>query len=262
MIEHLAIVRTMCILAFKRAVQYRADFFLEGAVSLFMVGIQLVPIYVLFSQRTTIAGWSYPDVLVLYGWYLIVRSVLEGVIAPSLSEAVGGIRTGQFDYLLLRPADSMFLCSISQMKPWRLVNFVAGLCFCGYGLGAMAQVPSAADFAIAALMSLMGLATVYSLFVLSVAGSFVLVRVQNLMNVLSALIDFSRWPVQVFEGVWRLVFTFVLPLAVITTFPAMALRGALTPAHALTSIAVATAFFVLARLVWRFAVNKYRSASS
>ena len=52
-------------------------------------------------------------------------------------------------------------------------------------------------------------------------------RLDNLMYLLGSIFDVARWPVQVFQGAWRFVFTFVIPVAVMTTFPAMALLGKL-----------------------------------
>jgi ABC-2 type transport system permease protein len=260
--RYLHVLSAMLALAFKRAVQYRSEFFVEGASTLLMIAVQLVPVFVLFRQREQVAGWTYNEMLVLLGWYLMVRSVLDGVIAPSLAQTIGGIRTGHFDYVLMKPADAMFLCSISSVRPWQVVHLLAGLAMALKGCLGAGQLPSPAGLAIAALVSVMGLLTLYSLFILCVAGSFVVVRIQNLMSVLGSLLAFSRWPVQVFEGLWQVFFTFVLPLAVITTFPSMALLNRLSPQDALTSLVIGCAFFGVARWVWLRALRRYRSASS
>ena len=80
--------------------------------------------------------------------------------------------------------------------------------------------------------------------------------------VLGAIFDTARWPVQVFPGVWRIVFTFVIPVAVMTTFPAMALLGKLDAAHALAALGGSLALLAVSRLVWRTAIRSYTSASS
>lgn len=252
----------MLALAFKRIGQYRSEFFLEGAATLFVVAVQLIPVAVLFGEREQVAGWRYGEMLVLLGWYLAMRSVLDGVIAPSLAQTIGGIRTGHFDYVLMKPIDAMFLCSIGNMRPWQLVRGLAGLLLAIKGFDGMGQVPSVASLLLAVVLSCAALVTLYSLFILCVAGSFVVVRVQNLMNVLSSLMDFARWPVQVFEGLWQVFFTFILPLAVITSFPAMALLDKLSISNALTSLTVSGIFFVAARWTWLRALSGYRSASS
>jgi ABC-2 type transport system permease protein len=94
------------------------------------------------------------------------------------------------------------------------------------------------------------------------AAGFWVVRLDNLTYLLGAIFDVARWPVQVFRGVWRFVFTFVIPVAVMTTFPAMALLGRLEGAAALATIGGALVLLVVSRLVWRLAIRSYTSASS
>jgi ABC-2 type transport system permease protein len=260
--RHLEVLRAMAVLGFKRAGQYRSDFFLEGLSTLLVVAVQLVPVAVLYGEREQVAGWRQGEMLVLLGWFLMMRCVLDGVIAPSLSQTIGGIRTGHFDYVLMKPVDAMFLCSLGHMRPWQSVRGLAGAGLMAAGFSSLGSGPSVAGLAAGVVLSCAALLTLYALFILCVAGSFLVVRVQNLMNVLSALMDFSRWPVQVFEGLWQLFFTVVLPLAVITTFPAMALLDRLSPGQAATSLAVSGVFVTLARRVWLRALRGYRSASS
>ena len=71
-----------------------------------------------------------------------------------------------------------------------------------------------------------GALAMYSLWIACAAASFWVVRLDNLMYLLAAIFDTARWPVQVFPGLWRAVFTFVVPIAVMTTFPAMAVTCA------------------------------------
>jgi ABC-2 type transport system permease protein len=94
------------------------------------------------------------------------------------------------------------------------------------------------------------------------AASFWVVRLDNLMFLLGSIFDVARWPVQVFHGAWRFVFTFVIPVAVMTTFPAMALLGRLGARTALATAGGALLLLALSRVIWRTAIRSYTSASS
>jgi ABC-2 type transport system permease protein len=82
------------------------------------------------------------------------------------------------------------------------------------------------------------------------------------MYLLGAIFDTGRWPVMVLPGIWRFIFTFVIPIAVMTTFPAMALLGTLEGTAALATVGGTLALLVISRLVWRGAIRSYTSASS
>ena len=65
-----------------------------------------------------------------------------------------------------------------------------------------------------------------------------------------------------FRGVWKVVFTFVIPLALMTTFPARALLGTVTWQAGIGCLVGALLVSIVARLVWRLALRSYTSASS
>jgi ABC-2 type transport system permease protein len=102
----------------------------------------------------------------------------------------------------------------------------------------------------------------YSLWILVISASFYVIRIDNLAYLFTAVFDAARWPVQVFRGVWRFLFTFVVPLALMTTYPAMAILGTLELEVALLSLGGALVFAALARALWRRAIGSYTSASS
>lgn len=260
--RYLSVVRLELILSLKRSMQYRWDFLIDGGLSVTMAILQLVPLWVLFSERGDVAGWSQDQMLVLMGWYMVVRAILEGVVIPSLAASLAGIRTGMFDYILMKPIDPLFLCSVAEFRPWKSLDLLFGLGVAVYAFVQIGTGPTLVEVIMAAVLAIAGVAVAYALFVLAVAATFVLVRIQNLTNVLSAMFDFARWPIQVFGQGWRLVFSLLIPLGVMTTYPVMALLGMLSLPLAAGSLTVAALFCGAARLVWNRALRQYRSASS
>ncbi|HET6438432.1 MAG TPA: ABC-2 family transporter protein, partial [Anaeromyxobacter sp.] len=88
------------------------------------------------------------------------------------------------------------------------------------------------------------------------------VKVDNLSFLFLSLYDAARWPADVFPLLLRVVFTFVVPLVVLTTIPAKALLGRVGPVEVLFTAAGAGLFALLARLVWLRSIGRYTSASS
>jgi len=60
----------------------------------------------------------------------------------------------------------------------------------------------------------------------------------------------------------RFFLTFVVPIGLMTTWPAMALRGLLSPGEVAMGLAVALGFSLAGRLAWTTALRRYSSASS
>jgi ABC-2 type transport system permease protein len=166
------------------------------------------------------------------------------------------------DFVLLKPADAQFLVSTARMEPWRATNavsagilFVAGFIRLGKWPGAMQILAALALLASATLL-------LYSLWILTVSLAFYVVKVDNLTYLFGSIFDAARWPVTVFPPLIRLLFTFVLPLALMTTFPAQALLGKLPWTTFIGSLLGAVGFAAVARRAWLRSLASYTSASS
>ncbi|ABC80176.1 ABC transporter permease [Anaeromyxobacter dehalogenans] len=244
------------------AMQYRVEFLVEGALALFWTGWSLVPLLVVYGSREAVAGWSFDEALVVMGWFTLMKGVLEGAVNPSLTTVVEHIRKGTLDFVLLKPADAQFLVSTAKFEPWRIIDVLGGLVIFAVAFHRMGRLPEAGGVLAACLLFAAATVILYSLWIIVVAAAFFVVKVDNLSFLFVSIYDAARWPASVFRGALRVIFTFVVPLAVMTTFPAEALLGRLAPPRALLIAAGAVAFAGLARAVWLRSISRYTSASS
>lgn len=244
------------------AMQYRVDFLIDGVLSAFSAGVALIPLFVVFTQRHAIEGWTFGEALVVTGWFTLLQGVLEGAINPSLTTVVDHIRKGTLDFVLLKPADAQFLVSTARFLPWRAMSIVTALGIFVVAFMRLGRLPSLTGTLLALVMLVAAIALLYALWILTVSAAFYVVRIDNLTYLFGSIFDFARWPSSLFRGVVGFVFTFVLPLALMTTYPAEALLGRLRIETFLASLAAAVAFVVFARVVWTRSIKRYTSASS
>jgi ABC-2 type transport system permease protein len=241
---------------------YRGDFLLEGVMSIGWLAITLLPLYVLYSDRTHVGEWSAPEALVVVAYFTGIKGVLEGVVSPSFVDLVERIRSGAFDYVLLKPVDAQAMISASRFEPWKMFDVLGAIAIVIYAFVQLGYAPGPADIALGMLLFVAGVLAMYSLWILCAAAAFWVVRLDNLTFLLGAIFDTARWPVTIFPRVWRIIFTFVIPLAVMTTYPAQALLGQLRAETALAVCGGSFSLLVISRLVWRKAIRSYTSASS
>src|SRR6185369_12301634 len=242
--------------------QYRAEFIFGVLITFFYVFWNVVPMFVLWAQRETIAGWTLEETALVTAWFTFLRAILDGTVQPSLQAVIEHIRKGTLDFVLLKPADAQFLVSTARFEVFNVVDATAAVALAVWALHRLHRVPSGAQIATAMVLTVAAAALLYALAILVISAAFYVVRLDNLIYLFNSVFDAARWPSTVFRGVWRFVFTFVVPLALMTTYPALALLGRLAPATAATALAGAAVFFVGARWVWKRAIGHYRSASS
>ena len=241
------------------ALQYRFDFVVDALLSLFWTASAFVPLLVLFDQRPEVAGWSFSEALLVVGFFTLLKGVLDGAIHPSLQAVVEHIRKGTLDFVLLKPADAQFLVSTARFEIWKGTDAVGGLIVLGWALSKL-PAPGVGDVAAMLLLLLAAVTILYSIWILVTALAFVVVKVDNLSFLFASIYDAARWPASIFRGVLSVIFTFVIPLAVMTTFPALALLGKLESAQLLSALVGALVFFVGARVVWMRSIGRYTSA--
>jgi ABC-2 type transport system permease protein len=104
------------------------------------------------------------------------------------------------------------------------------------------------------------------------ATSVWLGRNQSLYDFWFYITNFSRYPMEIYSGTFgrplRLLFTFVIPVLIVSNVPARLLVRPLTPQTPqdwllpLFALLATAASFVFSRWVFRLAVESYRSASS
>jgi len=244
------------------AMQYRADFVVKGLIAILWMAVTLVPLLVVFGVRKTVAGWSFPESLVVVAWFTLLRAVLEGAVSPSLTAVVEHVRHGTLDFVLLKPADAQFLVSTAKIEPWHLVDVFGSLAIFIYAFGKIGRWPSLLNLGTGLAFLGLSILILYSIWILVVSASFWVIKVDNLSYLFGSLFDAARWPITVFRGALRVIFTFVFPVALLTTYPAMALLGRLDAKTAVAALAGGLAFAAVARLVWRRALALYTSASS
>jgi ABC-2 type transport system permease protein len=244
------------------AMQYRADFLLKGAIAMMWLGVALIPLISVFHQRASVRGWTFPEALVVVGWFALMKGVLEGAISPSLTSVVEHVRKGTLDFLLLKPADAQFLVSTARFEPWRVMDLAGALAVFTYAFHRIGHAPRPQSIVVALALLAVGVCVLYALWILVVSASFWVVKVDNLSYLFGSLFDAGRWPISVFRGALWFAFTFIFPVALMTSYPAMALLDRLAPTTALIALGGGLAFASVARLVWRRALAFYTSASS
>ena len=244
------------------ALQYRLDFVTDGFVEVFWTVTAIVPLFVVFGGRAEVAGWSLGEALMVTGFFTLLQGILEGAINPSMMLVVDQIRKGTFDFVLLKPMDTQFLVSTARVLPWRALNLVTAVVLFGYGFHLLGRSPSIVDVTASLGVLAAAVAILYSLWMVSVSLAFYVVKVDNLTFLFGAIFDAARWPATIFRGFLHLLFTFVIPLAVMTTFPAEALLGRITGLQLLGALGGAAMSLGVSRFVWRRALGRYTSASS
>ena len=243
---------------------YRANFFIRLLNSVLNLGTGVLSLVVIFNQVEAIRGWDLPSALGLLGVYLLLGALRSLFISPSLESVAGmdgEIWQGTFDFTILRPVDKQFLVSFRYWRIFALFDLVLALAVLGYAIALMG-----ASLTFGALMSFVAslLAGVVLLYAALLAFSALVFWNPGFLFtwVINDLFQLARYPVGLYPGWLRLILTWIIPVGLMTTIPAQALAGQLTPFMLALTLLFSLGALLSASWLFRKGLEKYASASS
>jgi len=247
-----------------REMSFKANFLLWlGVEFLWFLG-QLVFIEVIFAFVDRIGDWTKWDMVLLVGTHQLISQIFQAFFYANLANLPELIRTGRLDFLLLQPVDTQFVVSAKQFGLDNLVNALIGIAFVIFALIKMSVIPTAGQIALYIVAVGFGVAIHYSVLFTLAAVSFWIVRSQGLIYGYYSLFNLGRYPDVIYQGVFKFVFSWLIPVIVVTNVPArLLIRAADSPWPLILQLAVAATLVTTAtRIFWRTALKRYSSASS
>lgn len=252
---------------FRSQMEYRLSFVLQSIGQFLVNGIEFVAVWALFQRFHDIGGWSLPEVALLYG---IVNSAWAITDATSRGfDAFGSlVREGEFDRVLLRPRTTVLQLAGYELTLRRIGRFLQGLAVLLWAVSVLDIDWSVAKVALLAAAILGASAFFYALLVIQATICFWTIETTEVMNAFTyGGVETGRMPITIYGPRFRRFFTFVVPLACVSYFPAVAILGRDRPLgypgwFYWMSPAVGPAFLLVALQIWRFGVRHYRSTGS
>jgi ABC-2 type transport system permease protein len=260
---------------------FRSNFVLDCISSLSWLLMNLGFYLIVFYHVKSIGvdtGWGRNEFFVFLATTWLINSIIQAFLMPNAQEFSELIRTGGLDFALLKPIDTQFLISFRRVEWSSLSNFVLGLIILAY---ALFQLASRTDpvwqwswlgLALYLLYIACGVLLMYSLMICLAATSIWLGRNQSLYDFWFYITNFSRYPMEIYQGGWGLplwfTFTFIVPVLVVVNVPARLLAQPLVPRQnwewglAVFAILATLVALVGSRWVFNRALRSYSSASS
>ena len=255
-----------------RDMSFRSNFIIECISSVSWVLMSLGFYVLIFRYSPMIGegtGWGKYEFFAFLATTLFVNSVVQAFFMPNADEFSELIRTGALDFALLKPIDTQFLISLRKVSWASLANFLFAVGLLGYSLYQMGYVPPWFQIALYPVYLLFGVLILYSLMIAMAAMSVWMGRNQNLYNFWFYITNFSRYPMEIYEGRFgtplRRAFTFVVPILIVVNVPARFLVRPLSAQGwwlVVFALFATVASLLVSRLIFTRALLSYRSASS
>jgi ABC-2 type transport system permease protein len=258
--RYLKILRLFWSTAIAAEMEYRINFLLAALSSLGNLAGSLFGLFLFYRTGYTFAGWSWEEALLVLGFFTLLQGFSATFLAPNLNSIVRHVQQGTLDFVLLKPIRSQFWLSTRTLSPWGVPDIIFGSIIIGYAGKRLDLGINGYLFSIIPLF--FGLIILYSLWFILGTTTIWFVKIYNVTEVLRGLLEAGRYPMVAYPSGFRFFFTFIIPVAFLTTIPAEALlqRGEIS--WVIGAAILAIALFLFSTWFWRFALRFYTSASS
>jgi ABC-2 type transport system permease protein len=246
-----------------RQMAYKPHFYAMIAGKVIRIGLLFLFFQAIFLKVDRIGLWTYDQVLLLFATFHIVDFLMSITFHRNLSYRLPSkIQSGELDENMMLPVRLLFLAAFQEMDVIDFFSFLPSLAFLGYVFYRL-------DFAFSGIQALSyllllgnALVFLFAMVLMIATISFWTTQSYGLARIFDNLLKVARYPLDIFQGFWKTVFVYFLPLVLVAQMPAQALLQALSPWFVLGAFGVSLFFLVLALEFWKVGVRNYLSAGS
>ena len=251
---------------FKSAVQYRASLLMQVIAQFVMTGGEMLAMVVLRTRFKAVGNWGAMEIMFFFGVMQSTFALTE-LFGRGITSFSAFVQRGEFDALILRPRPLLMQVMVSQLDPRRLGSFAVGviaMLVAGSRLNIQWTLVKGlllAEVMLGSMLLLLGL------FMIEATVSFFSVKSIEMVNILTyGGRTACQYPVDVYPGVLRFLFTYLAPFAMCMHWPVSAIIGKSMVElpmwmYFLTPLA-GTVFFALMVRIWYIGVKHYRSTGT
>jgi ABC-2 type transport system permease protein len=252
--------------ALARELAFRGNFLVKFSVETLWLGILLAFYGTVFARTKSIAGWSEPKYMFFVGCFFALSGLIETLFLENCNEFAELVRTGDLDFLLLRPIDEQFIITLRKIDWSTAPNVIMGAGVMAFSLVRMDWQFDLVRVIVFLVTFACGTLIAYSFMLALTSLSVWMVRNQSVMEMWWLFSSLARYPKEIFQSTWAqplgLLFTFVLPILLVINVPADAMVRTLEPKMIGFTLVATVASFWASRRFFQHALRSYRSASS
>ena len=203
----------------KARLEYRADFFSSVFASFLGTLAAFGFLLIVFSRVPTVRGWSFPEMVFLYGFSLIPLGLFNVLSWNLYQFADRYLIEGRFDRVLLRPVSSIFQVLFESFRLESLQETVTGLAAVVWASRRLGTSWGPVDLVLFAGWAVCGAGIYLAIFVSLTATSFWIEDRVGITPPVFNLVQFGRYPLTIYDGWVRFTLSFVIPFAFASFYP-------------------------------------------
>jgi ABC-2 type transport system permease protein len=243
--------------------QSKVDFFV-GLIAFFFTQLAgIVFLYLIFEHIPNLNGWSFEQLLFIYGFAQLPRGIDHLFTDYIWMLAMRMVIRGEFDKYLLRPINPLFQLIAERFQPDAIGEILVGMILVVTSCVKM-EIKIGFFNSIVFVVSIVAGAIIYTaikLFFASIA--FWTKDSIGLLQLVYETADFAKYPVSIYDKKVRFILSYIFPFAFVAFYPASYFIG---KAKLLTTVGIEVLIAIITITIAYATFNKgltiYESAGN
>lgn len=242
---------------------YKGDFFVSVLTTIVASAFGIALVFLLFQRAPVISGWTFDEILFLYGFGLIPLSLFNVVSINLYYFGEVYIVEGKFDRILLRPVHSLFQVMSEQFRLESLTDTAIGLGVVFYIHGKLGLDYGPGEWLLLAFAAFCGLVIYFSVFLILTCVSFWVEDRVGIIPPVYNMLTFGRYPLSIYSPVIQFLLSWIVPFGFATFYPSAKLLGHIEYDPYFLALPLVTAVFcAMSIMLWNRGVRNYSSTGS
>lgn len=243
--------------------EYRINFVFGVLVELGFIVIKLTYVYVVYRVGENINGLTPDNVLLFVGTFIIMSGIYSALLLMNFVKLPELIRTGDLDIYITKPISLQFMTTLTKIDiSFAVPNIIGGVIMVAIGWN-RSHIPVTGSNLIGySGYLLLGVLMTYSIFLIPQLLAFWTVKTNGVNDVSNALFDFNQMPMAIYNKLVQKAGTFLIPVFLLTNYSPLILLNGLSRLEIVWGIAAPFIFLIFVRILWKYALKNYTSASS
>lgn len=239
---------------------YRLGIIFFLLAKLLRFGVFILFIILLVGQTNALAGYNLDQTIFFFLSFNLV-DILAQLLFREVYRFRQAVVTGSFDFYLIRPINSLFrslaagpdILDFITLIPliWAIIYYINLL-----GLNS----PEGIIIYILLIVVAFVISLAFHIFVLSLAVTTT--EIDHAIMVYRDVVGLGRFPIDIYQEPIRGFLTFVIPIGIMTSFPAKSLLGLISPLMILYAVIFSSVLLLISLKVWNLSIKGYSSVSS
>lgn len=204
----------------KSKMSYKEDFFIS-IIGMLAVNIGgFLSFWLVFQNFPSIGAWNYYEMLFLYAFSLIALTPCQCIFENNWMLSLNVFK-GDFIRYCFRPVNIFFYYISEEFDLKGIGQLIFGIALMVYSINKLDLHFSAALLLLLIIQLISASLFPIAIMNLVASFSFWVIHTGPLMLLVNKLHDYSKYPNSIFNGFFRFIFTYVIPIAFVAYYPSL-----------------------------------------